>query len=56
MVVTLLTHREIQFSDPSRRIWSDDPFVDRYSDVTKDMMIPIGGSPTCRGTTLGHHI
>ena len=56
MVVTLLTHREIHFSDPSRRIWSDDPFVGGYSDATVEMMIPIGGSPTCRGTALGHHI
>ena len=56
VVVTLLTHREIHFSDPSRRIWSDDPFVGWYSDVTVEMMIPIGGGPTCSGTTLGHHI
>ena len=56
MVVTLLTHREIHFSDPLRRIWGDDPFVGRYSDTTMETMLPIGGSPTCRGTTLGHHI
>ena len=56
VVVALLTHREIHFSDPSRRICSDDPFVGGYSDVTVDMTIPIGGSPICRGTALGHHI
>ena len=56
VVVTLLTHREIHFSDPSRRICSDDPFVGGYSDATVDMTILIGGSPICRGTALGHHI
>ena len=56
VVVTLLTHREIHFSDPLRSIWGDDPFVGRYSDATVETMIPIGGSPTCRGTALGHHI
>jgi len=56
VVVTLLTHREIHFSDPSRRICNDDPFVGGNRDVTMDMPIPIGGSPICRGTALGHHI
>ena len=55
-MVSLLPHREIHFSDPSGRVWSDDPFVDGYSDATTEMMIPIGGGPTCRDTTLGHHI
>ena len=56
MVVTLLTHWEIHFSDPLRRIWSDVPFVGRYSDATVETMIPIGGSPTGKGIALGHHI
>ena len=56
MVVSLLTHREIHFSNPSGRVWSDDPFIDGYSDVTMEVMIPIGGGPTYRDTTLGHHI
>ena len=56
VVVTLLTRRDIHFSNPSRRVWSDDPFVAWYSDATLETMIPIGGSPTCRGTALGHHI
>ena len=56
MVVSLLTHREIHFSDPSGRVWSDDPFFGGYSNVTGEVMIPIGGGPTCRDTTLGHHI
>ena len=56
VMVTLLTHREIHFSDPSRRVWSDDPFVGGYSDATVETMIPIGGIPTCRGIALGHHI
>ena len=56
VVVSLLTHREIHFSDPSGRVWSDDPFVGRYSDAIVEVMIPIGSGPTCRDTTLGHHI
>ena len=56
MVVSLLKHREIHFSDPSGRVWSDDPFIDGYSDATVEVMISIGGGPTCRDTTLGHHI
>ena len=56
MVVTQLTHREIHFSDPSRRVWSADPFIGWYIDAMMEMMIPIGGSPTCRAIALVHHI
>ena len=48
VVVSLLTHREIHFFDPSARVWSDDPFVGRYSDAIVEMMILTKGGPTCR--------
>lgn len=56
VVASLLTHREIHFSDPLRRIWSEDPFISGYSDATVEVMIPIRCVPTHRDTTLGHHI
>ena len=33
-----------------------DPFMSRWSDATVEVMIPIGGGPTCRDTNLGHQI
>ena len=56
VVASLLTHREIHFSDPSQRIWSEDPFIGGYSDAMVEVMILIGCGPTRRDTALGHHI
>jgi len=56
VVASLLTHREICFSDPSGRIWSENPFISGYSDAKVEVMIPIRCGPTCRDTALGHHV
>ena len=56
MVASLLTHREIHFSNPSGRIWSEDPFTGWCDDVTMEVMIPVGCESTHRDTTLGHLI
>ena len=55
-VASLLTHREIHFSDPSGRIWSEDPFTGGYDDVMMEVMIPVRCGPVHRDTTLGHLI
>ena len=56
MVASLLTHRDIHFLDPSGGIWSEDPFIDGYSDAMVEVMILIRCGLTHRYTTLGHHI
>lgn len=56
VVASLLTHREIHFSDPSGGIWSEDPFIGEYSDAMVEVMILIMCGPTRRNMALGHHI
>ena len=46
VVALLLTPGEVHFLDPLGRIWSEDPFIGKYSDATMAVMIPIKCGPT----------
>ena len=56
MVVSLLTHRERHFLDPSRGIWGGDPFIGGDNDAMVEVMILIVCGLTDRDIALGHHI
>jgi len=55
VAASLLTHRASHFSNPSRGIWREDPFIGGDSDTMVEVMTLIRCGLTCRDIELGHH-